>query len=78
MNSLSQILKGSPFLQYHLLKKSFAKLLMLCEVEHGTSWMLAPNLSVTVSKQSKPSSGGKGLIKSMATESPCSVSTGKK
>src|SRR5271168_2009358 len=80
MNSLSRSdisSRGMPFSQYHLVKKRWVRSSTVWVIVHGTSRTSEPSLSVSVSKQSKPSSGGNGPIKSIATESQRPSGTGK-
>ena len=80
MKSLSRseiILSGMPFSQYHLVKKRCTSSSTFWDMVHRINLTSAPSLSVNVSKQSKPSSGGEGPMKSMATESPQLSGTGR-
>jgi hypothetical protein len=68
--------EGQPFLQNHWSKKMTANSSTVMLVLHGASWMSAPSLSVIVTMQSKLSSFGNGLMKSIATESKRLFGTG--
>ena len=60
---------GKPFSQYHFSKKVSVSCSAVNEENEGTIWILDPSQSVKVIIVSKPLSSGKGLMKSIATES---------
>jgi hypothetical protein len=64
---------GNPFSQYHSLKKSCASRFAVKLVVVGMIRMSEPEVSVKVALPLKPSSGGSGPMKSIATgtESHC-------
>ena len=68
--------RGSLFSQYQWSKNNTASFSAVSLDEVGMIQISEFNLSVIVKMQSKPSSTGKGPMKSKATESQCSSGTG--
>ena len=67
---------GRPFLQYHFSKKVSTSCSAVNEENEGIIWISDPSQSVKVIIVSKLLLSGKGLIKSIATESQRASGTG--